>query len=673
MYNYDFLSSGEFELLAKDIMERRLGVELRTYTAGKDGGIDIRGFDDNDLIIQVKHYLNSKFSDLERILKKEVEKINKIKPKQYYLVISLKLTPKQEDKIFDLFKEYMGDKKNIVDRQIIDDFLNQEKNYDIIKKNYKLWFSSSAILDLYKNNELDLDSEIFLKDYKSKLGLFVFTDVFEKALNIFGDNNVMVIEGDPGTGKTTLSGMLSAKYILDGYRFMYLSSKSISDIKKVIKKDEKEIILLDNFLGQRVEDINVCYFEQLEMLVKAVMNYKNKKIILNTRSVIYEKAKLMRQNFSDMLKDKKNKICKFKIDMNKVSYVYKTMVLCNHLCFNKVPVSYIKTLKEDNKFFKIVKHKNFNPRIIEYVTREEKIEKILEEDFFNNIIFTMDNPEDIWKEEFSSLDKDERIFVFTLFTLVSYSFIDRQTVEYSILKKCFEERLKREKIIDTTIYKFDNVLHKLTDSLISVYKDDEAIKIGLINPSVEDYIRNTICDLELELQLMLQSIIFTEQLVSLYKINKEIIYEAYSKSINKVIFQLDTFSQINANYIFLKVVCKNRIKNSEIKDDIKSALCNVNTFLCNEDEKADLIGELIFDKDMSECYEVDKIYNEIKEQIDTRYVFLRYVCKLKIMDNNVKQSVTAIVSEIRELSAEREGKAYLLEIFYLNKDMYEYY
>lgn len=41
MYNFNNLSDVEFEILCKDIMQRRLGIELHTFAKGRDGGIDI--------------------------------------------------------------------------------------------------------------------------------------------------------------------------------------------------------------------------------------------------------------------------------------------------------------------------------------------------------------------------------------------------------------------------------------------------------------------------------------------------------------------------------------------------------------------------------------------------------------------------------------------------------
>ncbi|MBL1225859.1 restriction endonuclease [Enterococcus sp. BWR-S5] len=57
MFNYASLNDVEFEELCRDVMQRKLNLELRTYSSGKDGGID---FADDEfphkVIVQVKHF-----------------------------------------------------------------------------------------------------------------------------------------------------------------------------------------------------------------------------------------------------------------------------------------------------------------------------------------------------------------------------------------------------------------------------------------------------------------------------------------------------------------------------------------------------------------------------------------------------------------------------------------
>lgn len=93
MFDLSNLNDFEFEMLCKDIMERKLSVTLNRFAKGRDKGIDLS---DGEIfinhMIQVKHYINSKYSDLKSTLKSEIEKVKKHNPKSYYIFTSLSLT-----------------------------------------------------------------------------------------------------------------------------------------------------------------------------------------------------------------------------------------------------------------------------------------------------------------------------------------------------------------------------------------------------------------------------------------------------------------------------------------------------------------------------------------------------------------------------------------------------
>lgn len=86
MYNFNNLSDFDFEILCKDIMQKKLGMQLYIFQRGRDGGIDVTDDPKNkNIVIQVKHYINSKYSDLISSLKKEISKVKELKPKKYYI------------------------------------------------------------------------------------------------------------------------------------------------------------------------------------------------------------------------------------------------------------------------------------------------------------------------------------------------------------------------------------------------------------------------------------------------------------------------------------------------------------------------------------------------------------------------------------------------------------
>ena len=116
--DYRNLTPNEFEALAKDVMERRLGCRLFRYAQGGDGGIDLcDDISKKHIVVQCKNYLSGSFNRLYSVLKNEESaKINAMtpRPEQYYVFTSLDLLPGQKKKILNLFREYMTDESWMV-------------------------------------------------------------------------------------------------------------------------------------------------------------------------------------------------------------------------------------------------------------------------------------------------------------------------------------------------------------------------------------------------------------------------------------------------------------------------------------------------------------------------------------------------------------------------------
>ena len=69
--NFANLNDVEFEYLCKDIMSKKLGVELRRFAQGRDGGVDLTdSLSEKNIVVQVKHYIKTDFSGLLSSIKK---------------------------------------------------------------------------------------------------------------------------------------------------------------------------------------------------------------------------------------------------------------------------------------------------------------------------------------------------------------------------------------------------------------------------------------------------------------------------------------------------------------------------------------------------------------------------------------------------------------------------
>jgi hypothetical protein len=569
IFNYANLNDVEFENLCKDIMEKELSTSLRLFAKGRDGGID---FTDNtithNIIVQAKHYIGSKFSNLRTTLKNEIQNVKKWDPNQYYVCCGMQLTDANVKEIYDMFSAFMKTDKNIITLREIDEFLQKPENSDVVRKHYKLWLYASNILNEIYNQDIFIDCEALLSDIDEESKYFVQTNIYEQCIDHLDKNGLLMITGGPGVGKTITSKMLILYYATQGFRVRYTTNGDITDIKKSLshEKDCKEIVLLDDCLGQHYFKMKHTQENELLSLIKYVKLSKNKKIILNSRITIFNEAKERSREFNIFFQEKK--ILNYTIDMDNISFIEKAEIFYNHLIYKCIPKEYYNNIKENKNYLKIVKHNNYTPRIIEHVTYASNYSKVTPEQYFNYIMENLTEPNNIWKNEFERRLQDvDRAFLSTVYSLTDTN------IEYKVLKKCFESRLSNMKGIDCTIDNYESILYRLNQSIINIIDNKGKKHIGVINPSVNDYLKSIFFHNNLELQEVRKSICHFKQFERCYK--KGELDNLYLSLINSHKADGLDFSTENQKLYFITAhVCKFKIKDVFYQQAILNYLCD---------------------------------------------------------------------------------------------------
>lgn len=618
MFNYQDLNDYEFEVLCRDIMEKKLGIELRNFGKGVDGGIDLLDMAKKpNVVVQVKHYIKSRFSNLRTTLKNEVDKVKRINPKSYYVCCSCSqsITSNNINEIYNLFEDYMESKDNIMTIEDIDKFLNEPCNVEIVRKNFKLWISASNILSEIFNQNIFIDCDVLLSDIAEESKYFVQTDLYEKSKKILDNRRAIIIVGSPGVGKTTLSKMLILYYATQGYKVRYTTNGEISDIKRALSsdKDDKEVVLLDDCLGQCYFKIEETQEEELISLIKYIKNNPNKILILNSRVTIFNEAKEKSQSFERFIDSEKIKV--HVIDMDNMKTEEKARILFNHIYFNEVPKEYYASLRKNKNYKNIICHKNYNPRIIQYVTEKHRYINEPPENYYNFIMKSLENPKDVWKNEFVDRIKiQDRILMLILYSLTE------NRIEYSVLEECYNKRLSLNDEIDTSINNFEAVISRLNKSMINVIYDNGEKCIGVLNPSINDYLNSIFWANVPELEKIKKSIIYYEQIERCYKSKEEI------------------------NNVLLKTITDGTIMN--IKMLKKSEYGNINNLItykiCEnsivDDKYVDLIHSYIFSiVDSANSEKINKtrahiLQNLLKEPLCTAYDICKFIYNNKLID-----------------------------------------
>jgi hypothetical protein len=173
-YDFSSLSAYDFELLSRDLLQQELGIRLESFKAGKDEGIDLRYAAETggSLIVQCKHYVGSGYAVLIRKLKREeLPKVAKLAPARYIVCTSVKLSPSNKDDIVKAMAPFCKSSSDVYGADDLNNLLS--KYSEIEKKHFKLWLTSTIVLENILRCDIYTNTELKVGDIRRKIGLYV--------------------------------------------------------------------------------------------------------------------------------------------------------------------------------------------------------------------------------------------------------------------------------------------------------------------------------------------------------------------------------------------------------------------------------------------------------------------------------------------------------------------
>lgn len=545
MANYDFstLNDRDLEELTRDLLSKKLNVNFQSFKPGSDKGIDLRYStinDENEIVVQVKHYLSSGISKLKLELKnKEIHKVVSLKPKRYIFCTSLPLSPQDKEDIKNIFSPYIQSTSDVIGKENLNKWLDDYP--EIQERHFKLWLSSTDIIKRIIKNGVKGRSEFYKEEIVKKITLYVPNNTHNDAVNILNSNHFLLITGAPGVGKSTLANMLTFQLLAEEFELIYV--REITEAEEAYLPRKKQVFYFDDFLGSieldlyssRNADSTIVNF------IERVRNDKNKRLILTSRTVIVNQAK----GLSDKIQNSNLDISNYEVIVENYTDWHKAKILYNHIYVSNLENEQKSIFFHNDFHWKVIRHKFYNPRLIEDIT---KVDSEYSKKFVMDIL---NDPTKVWQKPFNvQISHISRLLLLTMYSLGggTYQITDER------LKEAFDARINFE--VENNNYQrkgneYHSVLNELVGSFIIRTIHKHSVLYNFFNPSIEDFIFTYFQNSREEYLELLKCSIFFDQFK--HRITTTIIIEGEKRiDFSSAINRRKLFTIFNDKKLFLK-------------------------------------------------------------------------------------------------------------------------
>jgi len=682
-YDFSQLNDKEFEHLVADLLSQELGTRVERFKSGRDGGVDGRAFSAHggEIIIQCKHYLKTGYPGLlSKIKKNETKKVKILSPERYIFATTVELSRKNKEELKKIFSPYIIRETDIYSQSDLNDLL--KKHPEIEKNHFKLWINSTNVLKLIFNAAIVGRSNFEIEQIHEKSQKYALSESHNEALKKIEKDRILIISGEPGIGKTTLAEMIALNYFISGFEFYSITS-SLNEAENIYENNKKQIFYYDDFLGSNY--LNALENKKDAQIIKFIERIKkdNKKIfILTSRTNIFNSS----IEHSQYFKNKKIYKNEYLLNINNYTNFDKAKILYNHIWFSCLHEEYIEQVYTDKRYHHVVEHKNFNPRLIEFITDKDRVDDshCSALDYWEHIKNNLNNPKDIWKDCFNyQSNQHVRNLVFIVVFNGNNISEDDLVSSYNRIQK-----------IETNEQNFNHStnFNTIAPTAIRSFLDkniyNEHITYSLFNPSIADFIISEHLDDDKKIENIFKSLRTEKSLETLFSMKQRNILN--KKTIEKILSEIlksddllespsdylldlaykasyaSNITHEEQNSILNKVLIEGgKISNItylldiffELKDELSNTEIGFITYVCSNKHRLDeseiteldsfLISFNLENSSLKECLEdkiSDYIYNEAYDL--NEFDFEPYIA----LDDyqNADYSVTDIESALSE-------------------------
>ena len=511
MTDYDLhsLSPTEFEDLCRDLIQAEKGITFESFKPGRDLGIDGRFIVDKEyeIILQCKRYATLK--SLLSALKQEVPKMEaRSGGLTYLLATSLRLSPSNKSAIAEALSPLIRLDSQIYGREDLNNLIAQYK--DIERRWVKLWLTSGDALNRMINLDLVNRNQFFLRKAQQTVKTYAYDLNYFNCLKTLGEERGIIISGDPGVGKSAVAHMLAIDLTAYGYEVNVVGDDVNNGLRQLLP-EKKQIFIYDDFLGENVMNERLRPGEQNDIisLLEASHESKNTYVVLISRNYLLNEVRKEYERLNRYLQQRNSAI----VELTHHNPTDRADIIYQHLYAASIPAQKLHDFIVAEQYLPIVKHQNFNPRIVEAIFKTNAVAFLNQKELKKKIENFLDNPFSVWQYPFrNGINELARDILLVLLTF-------NGSAKYNSLFEA-SESYRQEPIYEP---EFTATLATLNKVFIEQRTINTTILINFVNPSIRDFLVYHIETHPRLLARLIDTATFHSQLTAIYA------YADYSK------------------------------------------------------------------------------------------------------------------------------------------------